>query len=361
MGTELKAEHLKIISYNMHGFMQGYPVLEDFMNDDNKPDLFLVQEHWLTPANLSRLDKYFPDYFSFGCSAMTKCVESGMLRGRPFGGVMTLINKRLRKFVETIHCEERYTAVRVANCLIVNVYLPCAGSSDRLFVCEELLASISALRERYHKYQCVIAGDFNVNLDSSDPVARCINKFLDDCSLIRCDDVFPLRKAATYVNEALRHESCIDYVLVSDPHQVIDYGVVSPDINFSDHLPLAVVMKGVVYDSRPIDKQKCDSKSIQLQLRWDKGDLISFYQFTGYFLTPLLAEVEKMLLLCSDCSHLESCKTDLTVFVNRVFGDIVKVLSNGANAYVPTYRKNFFQILVERRTNCFKRILNRIK
>jgi len=109
--------------------------------------------------------------------------------------------------------------------------------------------------------------------------------------------VFPLRKAATYVNEALRHESCIDYVLVSDPHQVMDYGVVSPDINFSDHLPLAVVMKGSVYDS--IDKQKCDSKfrPIQLQFRWDKGDFISFYQFTGYFLTPLLAEVEKNVIV----------------------------------------------------------------
>ena len=61
--------------------------------------------------------------------------------------------------------------------------------------------------------------------------------------------------------------------------------------------------------------QKCDSKSIQLQLRWDKGDLISFYQFTGYLLTPLLAEVEKMLLLCSDCSHLASCKTDLCLLI----------------------------------------------
>jgi len=55
---------------------------------------------------------------------------------------MTLINKRLRKFVETIHCEERYTAARVANCLIVNVYLPCAGSSDRLFVCSVQFSSL---------------------------------------------------------------------------------------------------------------------------------------------------------------------------------------------------------------------------
>ena len=83
---------------------------------------------------------------------------------------------------------------------------------------------------------------------------------------------------------------CLQYV--QNVIKIIDYGVVSPDINFSDHLPLAVVMKGSVYDS--IHKQKCDSKSIQLQLRWDKGDLISFYQFT-YFLTPLLAEVKKNL------------------------------------------------------------------
>ena len=79
----------------MHGFMQGYSVLEDFMNShNNKPDIFLLQEHWLTPANLSKFHKYFPDYFSFGCSAMTNCVETDILRGRPFGGVMTLINKK---------------------------------------------------------------------------------------------------------------------------------------------------------------------------------------------------------------------------------------------------------------------------
>ena len=30
-------------------------------------------------------------------SALVNCVESGMLRDRPFGGVMTVINKNLRK------------------------------------------------------------------------------------------------------------------------------------------------------------------------------------------------------------------------------------------------------------------------
>ena len=83
---------LRIVSFNMRGFQQGCPVIEDLVAD-NKPDIFLLQEHWLTPANMVNFDTRFTDYFSFGSSAMSRHVESGlsgMLRGRPFGGdVMT--------------------------------------------------------------------------------------------------------------------------------------------------------------------------------------------------------------------------------------------------------------------------------
>jgi len=50
-----------------------------------------------------------------------------------------------------------------------------------------------------------------------------------------------------------------------------------------------------------------------------------------------------MLLLCSDCSHLKSCNTDLTVFVNRVFDDIVQVLSNAQLMLMCLYCKNYFK------------------
>jgi len=42
-------------------------------------------QHWLTPANLDKFDRHFTNYFSFGCSAMTSAVGTGMLRGRSFG------------------------------------------------------------------------------------------------------------------------------------------------------------------------------------------------------------------------------------------------------------------------------------
>jgi len=79
----------------MHGFNQGFAVIEHLIKED-LPDLFLVQEHWLTTENLYKFEKFFPEYFFFGCSAMNNQVDSGILRGRPFGGVATLIHKRLR-------------------------------------------------------------------------------------------------------------------------------------------------------------------------------------------------------------------------------------------------------------------------
>ena len=345
MATNTTVASLKCVSYNMHGFMQGFSVLEDFMKSDNKPDVFLLQEHWLTPANLDKFDKYFPDYFSFGCSAMATSVETGMLRGRPFGGVMTLINKKLRKLVDTIHCEDRFTAVRVANYLVINVYFPCAGTANRLFICEELLANISALYNRYSKYQCIIAGDFNTNLDTSDPVAVLINNFSTEYSLTRCDDIFPSRKSVTYVNESLGHESCIDYVLVSDIHKAIDFSVLVPDINFSDHLPLTVAVQCdfCVNDSAHVCQRRRGTKPVQLQLRWDKGDTMSYYQYTGQFLMPLLASVEEMSSLIKDTKAGKSSQIDVATFIDQAYNDIVQVLSSAANAYVPTYRKNFLK------------------
>ena len=96
-----------------------------------------------------------------------------------------------------------------------------------------------------------------------------------DHLLIRCDSIFPSRKSVTYVNEALGHKSCIDYILVSNNHDVIDYAVLDPNVNFSDHLPLSAVVKCDVTDGD--SKSQCVPKTVQLQLRWDKGDVGSFY------------------------------------------------------------------------------------
>ena len=139
--TTSRNSNLKIISFNLQGFNHGFAAIISELIDTYKPEVLLLQEHWLTPANLSKSD-IFSAHFSFGCSAMSDCVASGVLTGRPFGGVMSLISNCLRESTQTIHCSERYVLVKIGSCLIFNVYLPCIGKANRHLLYQDILNAI---------------------------------------------------------------------------------------------------------------------------------------------------------------------------------------------------------------------------
>ena len=52
-----------------------------------------VQEHWLTPLDLSLLYDLYDGTTCFASSAMDAVVSSGCLYVRPFGGVAAFVNK----------------------------------------------------------------------------------------------------------------------------------------------------------------------------------------------------------------------------------------------------------------------------
>ena len=165
---------LKIVSFNIHGFNQGQVAITE-MIDSLSPDVFLIQEHWLTDANINKFD-IFTDYFSFGCSAMNRQTESGILVGRPYGGVIALIKNVFRHQTTTVHCDDRFLIVTIANYLLVNVYLPCKGTANRTELCDSLLCDIWSWRERFMNYECIIAGDMNTDLvKGNDEIATHLN------------------------------------------------------------------------------------------------------------------------------------------------------------------------------------------
>ena len=331
MAADTPDRFLNILSYNMHGFRQGCPVIEDVIKT-HSPSVLLLQEHWLTPANLYKFDKHFSGYFSFGSSAMSNVVESGILRGRPFGGVITLISNELRRVTETVVCDERYVIVKIANFLIINVYLPCHGTANRLSICEDLVNDISSWCHQFQDCKYIVAGDFNCDLDGADPVAQCLNSFSAAFSLRRCDKLFPSNISYTYVNLSLNQYSYIDYVLVSCDKSVIDFDVLEPDINYSDHLPLYinVICKTSITDAQSV---KNLDHPVQRHPRWDKADLVSYYQFTGCNLAPLLAELDNML----------SATIVDTVDIDRIYDNIAFVLISGEAQFVPKSQKAFYK------------------
>jgi len=86
---------------------------------------------------------------------MVSTVASGVLRGRPFGGVMTLVHKRLQNCTTVVCAADRYVVVVVGNLLVINVYFPCTGTANRLYICEEMINELMILISK-HSYKTVI-------------------------------------------------------------------------------------------------------------------------------------------------------------------------------------------------------------
>ena len=63
---------------------------------------------------------------------------------------------------------------------LINVYLPCVGSTNREIVCEDLLSEVDVWCQANSDCNVVvIAGDFNTDLDSADNVARSVTHFAE--------------------------------------------------------------------------------------------------------------------------------------------------------------------------------------
>ena len=339
---------IKVMSYNMHGFNQGCWTIKDIINSDH-PDIILCQEHWLSPVNLQKFNESFNDYFTFGCSAMPDTIETGILIGRPFGGVMILIKNNLRTLTETVYMEERFVVVRVANYLFFNVYLPCVGTKDRLLICQALFDEMRLIRERYCECECLLAGDFNVDLNSNCEVAQLINSFIKVFNLVRCDILFSCADRDTYVNIALNHHSHIDYCLNSCADNIVNFNILDPDVNLSDHLPIMITVACLL----PPDSQDTvlgtKVKPSQLEFRWDKADTISYYHYTGHHLEPILHKIDNYLSLASI-----NKLNDPSVVIDSLYYEIVAVLNDGAKLFVPIHRKGFYKYWWNQELTAFK-------
>ena len=66
---------------------------------------------------------------------MRCAVESGLLYGRPFGGVAVLVNNKFACSVD------RYIILSLGNTLIVNLHLPC--TVDRIDNIENIIFDVS--------------------------------------------------------------------------------------------------------------------------------------------------------------------------------------------------------------------------
>ena len=335
-----KTYKLDVVSFNMHGFYQGLPAIYEIIEKFN-PGVILLQETWLTPANLCKFDQFFHNYFHFGCSSMSHVVETGPLRGRPFGGIMCMINNDLRTFTETIHCAERYAILRLFNYLIINVYFPCAGTLDRELICDDMLAEIDSWCDQYDSCELIIAGDWNVELNchSSGHVTVAINSFFEKHHIVRCDSLFPDLKAATYINVTLNHSSTIDYIASSVHSLLTDFSVLDFSSNLSDHLPILASFNLAIHEPGKKEHLECAGRKENIvRFRWDKADILSYYSSTGALMQPILSELDKF-----EICKLEASRDAHEQFIEEIYDRLINIMLSCASSYVPRCYMNSFK------------------
>ena len=89
--------NIRITSYNCHGAKNKLPVLNTLTRNAH---IVFLQETWLLPNELSVLDNINPTYNYFSLSSVD--VESGVLVGRPYGGISVLWEKNLSSMCQVL-------------------------------------------------------------------------------------------------------------------------------------------------------------------------------------------------------------------------------------------------------------------
>lgn len=215
-----------ILSWNINGKALEKTVLLDTMSLTN--EVICIQEHLLSEDNTNLLK------FSSSLQCFIRPAERVKSRGRPSGGLATLVRKSLQ--AELLASSKHFLAVKVRDTVIINVYLPTnyrSSLSDSKFTgaCTQLSRFVKAQIPGNTKV--LLIGDFNCDLlnTESERTQIVIGSLPDQLNVVDKD------KAYTFISVA-NTVSNLDHVLTNFP--VSDEVKVAADGSYSDHLPLSL-------------------------------------------------------------------------------------------------------------------------
>lgn len=233
-------ENLKLISFNCKSVKTSS---EDIHRLCETADLIALQETWLLPFDISFLGSIHEDVEYTGKSAVD--ISSGILKGRPYGGVAILWRKGIFQSVSVVDCDcSRITAIKASlgecSILVFSVYMP-TNSEDNLPIFTECLSVISAIVESSDVEAVYILGDFNAH-----PGELFCNELLNFCveQSWLCADLELLgtsHDCHTFVSDAHGSKRWLDHCVVSQCawRTVLDV-CVDYNVYCSDHLPLVI-------------------------------------------------------------------------------------------------------------------------
>jgi exonuclease III len=338
MAVTIAGDSVKLVTYNMHGMNQGCAML---MELSLSYDVIFCQEHWLLSSQLHKLNDMIDGFYCISVSSMDDACCRGVLRGRPFGGLAILVRDTLCANVQCLKKTERLIAVKIGECVFINVYFPVyAGTVVYDSEVDSILCVLESLLLDHSTCCFIMGGDFNLEFHNG--ISRCdaVNKFVRSAKFRLCDDCSDACIEYTFCCESRNARSFIDHFLVSESlsHNVVNTYAVESGLNFSDHRPLAL---HIVVPSARTDTRLCDAtlhSKHEKRIRWDKGDLFSYY-----FVTDCHLALVDYAPLCEMCLCPVGCTSEHSGAIDVLYDQIVQSLTTAARQCCPQTSEGMYK------------------
>ena len=165
---------LHVISFNCEGVKNILPQIYDLCD---AADIILLQETWLFPHELDKLNTVHPSFHGFSLSSMD--MGAGLLVGRPRGGVSILWRKSLGHLCKIVQYDDNRILglslqIGDAKYIILNVYLPFC-SPENLPDYLLYMGKLASIVDNSEADGIAVVGDFN-----SDPIKKLIATFSEN-------------------------------------------------------------------------------------------------------------------------------------------------------------------------------------
>jgi len=340
------ARFIKFASYNLHGLQQGKSQLLELCDSH---DVIAIQEHWLPDYDFDKILNLHNDFTVVAKSAMTEKIQSGFLRGRPFGGVAILARKSVISNIRMVGVDSKSRCLAVMitffgnyKILLVNVYLPCSDSSQEyqsaLLECFGFIENCIVCND---SDAVMILGDFNFECDNRHVGYKLFENLCDEYKLMCCDSCARLDIPYTYFHNSLGRYSTIDHIFVDRGlfANVIKYETADSGVNLSDHVPVSCTLAlPLNTESRSGPRSGNNRRNlVNNVLRWDKGDTAMYYDITGKLLQGLHVPFELLTKKCD--GHMCCHEADINCF----YREMINTMQYAAKRSIPLVRCDAFK------------------
>lgn len=267
---------ITVASHNLHGYKKSANYHKSCLQTFG--GIWMAQELWLTEQQIPTLQQLGTQFVAR--SGMEDAVASGILRGRPFGGVSISWSPNLNHLVTPLanYRHKRVVAVELktemSKCLFISVYMPFYNPAKReecMLEAVDALSMMETIIEEHPQHLVVIGGDLNTEMKGGSPFDAMWADLMLSHHLSCCDNLVPTTTPPiTYHHESLGQKKWNDHFLVSNGilsgglsknHDILDEGG-----NVSDHLP--IIMK-LSFSLSP-NKQKEKTLEKSSSLKWEK-------------------------------------------------------------------------------------------